>query len=121
MSKPILCLDFDGVIHTYSTPWESETVIPDLPVPGAFDWIARAMAFFSVHIYSRRSISVDGRAAMQAWFRKHGGEGLLPDITFAHEKPAAFLQIDDRAICFMGDWSQLDPELLRQFKPWNRR
>jgi hypothetical protein len=32
MTKPILCLDFDGVIHSYSSGWKGADVIPDPPV-----------------------------------------------------------------------------------------
>lgn len=118
--KPILCMDFDGVIHSYTSPWQSEAIIPDPPVTGAFHWIERALEVFDVHIYSRRSISESGRKAMALWFGRHGGGRLVERLTFAHEKPAAFLTIDDRAVCFQGEWSKLDPRKLREFRPWNR-
>jgi hypothetical protein len=34
MRKPILCLDFDGVLHSYTSGWKGAAVIPDPPVPG---------------------------------------------------------------------------------------
>ena len=40
--KLILCLDFDGVIHSYSSGWKGADVIPDPPVPGALRFIADA-------------------------------------------------------------------------------
>ncbi len=35
MTKPILCVDFDGVVHSYTSGWKGETVIPYPPVNGA--------------------------------------------------------------------------------------
>ena len=37
--KPIICLDFDGVIHSYTSGWKGAAVIPDPPVPGALEFI----------------------------------------------------------------------------------
>lgn len=31
---PILCLDFDGVCHSYTSGWKGAAVIPDPAVPG---------------------------------------------------------------------------------------
>lgn len=133
--KPILCVDFDGVIHSYTSPWINEATIPDPPVPGALRWLWKATEWFDVQIYSSRSKNVAGRDAMKEWmlmysaheFGEHpmSGHGLSPSepypITFVAEKPAAFLTVDDRAVCFEGDWSVLDPYELTQFQPWNRR
>jgi hypothetical protein len=53
--KPILCCDFDGVIHSYTSPWIDEATIPDPPVPGALRWLWKATEWFDVQIYSSRS------------------------------------------------------------------
>lgn len=130
MNKPILCVDFDGVIHSYTSPWRGADVIPDPPVPGALRWLWKATEWFNVHIYSSRSKEAAGRNAMVAWFavqalNEFEDDQLAKDfcaaMTFSHEKPAAFLTIDDRAYCFEGDWSEIDPADLLHFKPWNKR
>lgn len=129
--KPILCVDFDGVIHSYTSPWTAPHEIHDDAVPGAIAWLWKAVDEFHVHIYSSRSKSEEARHAMVEWMFKQaekewpGDEDkpsiLIASLTFSCEKPAAFLTIDDRALCFNGDWSTIDIEQLRNFKPWNKR
>jgi hypothetical protein len=131
--KPILCVDFDGVIHSYTSPWQGAAIIPDPPVPGALLWLWKATEWFDVHVYSSRSKSLDGRVAMFEWMVRYAADvwdlthpmaqSTLVDypITFSHEKPAAFLTIDDRAYCFEGDWSEIEPADLLHFRPWNKR
>lgn len=123
MNKPILCVDFDGVIHSYSSGWQGVDRVDDPPVPGAIEWLAEATKHFKVVIYSSRSSQRGGIAAMTRWMAQHAGKHLevLTMVEFAAEKPAAFLTIDDRAIQFEGNWSKLDPQQLLDFKPWNKR
>lgn len=128
MSKPILCLDFDGVIHSYSSGWQGADVIPDPPVAGAMEFLDRARAKFRLAIYSSRSCQPNGILAMRLWLqlqlgRYCGREEALAEEIFAAiewpvEKPAAFLSIDDRAIQFNGKWPDLDSML--NFLPWNK-
>lgn len=69
--KPILCLDFDGVIHSYTSPWKSARLIPDAPVPGAFEFICTALKTYDVAILSSRSHHFGGRRAMKRWMMSH--------------------------------------------------
>ena len=124
MKKPILCLDFDGVIHSYSSGWKGADQIPDPPVEGAMDFINRALDHFRVSIFSSRSGHPDGIYAMQKWLRRYWLDaGLLgeraQEIEWAKEKPSAFITIDDRALTFDGTWP--DFETLKAFKPWNKK
>jgi hypothetical protein len=128
--KPTLCVDFDGVIHSYERGWQNGEIYGTV-VPGFFEWVERVRPDFKLVIYSSRSKSGDGVTAMGLWLheqrnawikaggRRHPTEPL--GIEFAHEKPAAWLTIDDRAIQFKGDWNagELSNEALRAFKPWN--
>lgn len=53
MGKPILCVDFDGVIHSYTSGWQGETIIADPPVKGALKWLWKATEFWDVQISGR--------------------------------------------------------------------
>lgn len=138
VTNPILCLDFDGVLHSYTSGWVTAAFIPDPPVPGALDFLHDAIDHFRVVIFSSRSHQEGGRKAMWTWlgyWAKKEWEQLprgaerankiinyfANDATWPTEKPAAFLTIDDRAICFDGDWSKVSPEGLLNFRPWNKR
>lgn len=128
MGKPILCLDFDGVCHMYTSGWKGADVIPDDYVPGLFEFLEQAAPIFDIQIYSSRSNQPGGIEAMQFWFADQrrkwreagGGEGFteIVQISFPTEKPAAFITLDDRAMRFTGDWP--DVGSLREFKPWNK-
>lgn len=117
--KPILCLDFDGVIHSYISPWKGPGHIPDPPVPGAKEFIDEALRYFTIVIYSSRSISEDGLYAMKRYMVDNLGLGIASQLAYANKKPAAFLTIDDRAMLFTGTFP--NPQSLLQFKPWNRK
>jgi hypothetical protein len=114
---PILCVDFDGCIHSYERGWQGGKIYGTV-VAGFFDWLAQARQYFRVMVYSSRSADEAGIADMQGWLMRQNG-GVLPEgLEFVAKKPAAFLTIDDRAVCFDGDWEKLDPAKLRGFKPW---
>ena len=132
--KPILCLDFDGVIHKYSKGWQGGAIY-DTYVPGFFKWASEACKHFKLVVYSSRSKDPDGsrlmREAIGKWSIQSIIDGemapeydwseLFGALEYAHEKPPAFLTIDDRAITFNGVWSHpwLAPSSLLTFKPWN--
>ena len=126
MSKPILCLDFDGVCHSYTSGWKGETVIPDPPVDGLFKFIALAYRHFDIQIYSTRSKTAEGREAMQQWFKDelskfHGDNEHIMSIdwiSFPETKPPAFVSLDDRVLTFTGTWPSVDS--LINFKAWNK-
>lgn len=133
MGKPIICVDFDGVIHSYERGWQDGEVYGTV-TPGFFKWAIAAIEHFQLVIYSSRSKTPEGITAMREAIEKwsidaiHAGEvsgdfdwgGFFPHLEFSDVKPPAFLTIDDRAICFQGDWSKLDPAELLQFRTWTQ-
>jgi len=36
---PVICIDFDGVIHSYKSGWKRARNIPNPPVEGTIDWM----------------------------------------------------------------------------------
>lgn len=122
-ARPILCLDFDGVCHSYTSGWKGADVIPDPPVDGLFDFLRDAQSHFEIHIFSTRSLQDGAIEAMAMWFdewrEKLNYPPLPRPLHFPVEKPPALVTLDDRAITFTGTWP--DMKTLRNFKPWNKK
>lgn len=116
VGKPILCLDFDGVCHMYTSGWKGAAVIPDPAVPGLERFLRSTLEHFEVAIFSSRSHQDGGVEAMHDFFDKYCGEKLRKCLQFPLEKPPAMVGIDDRVITFRGEWPSVE-ELLA-FKPW---
>ena len=148
--KPILCIDFDGVLHSYNSGWKGAGIVSDPPVPGAVAFLYAAQRHFDLAIFSSRSNQPGGidamRGALTMWIMAELGDEaaeahrLIEALQFPLEKPPAHLSIydralrfddralrfDDRALCFDDralhfDGSWPSPGLLLAFKPWNKR
>ncbi len=137
MRKPILCLDFDGVLHSYSSGWKGADVIPDPPTDGMVAFLDKAVEVFDVQIFSSRTHQPGGVEAMKAFIWDALGNhfdcsfagdprgleralAIRDAISYPTEKPPAMVSIDDRALCFTGNWSDFDPKRLKEFQPWNK-
>ncbi len=110
-ARRTICLDFDGVIHSYRSGWCGAEVIPDPPIHGTREAIVRLRKSFRVVIHSARCCSDEGLASIQAWLKKHDIE--VDEV--CRFKPPATVYVDDRAVPFRGDWEQAIAEI-HQFR-----
>lgn len=123
-----IAVDFDGVLHSYSTPWKATHIIPDPPVNGAIEWLWGVLQKMDVVIFSTRCRSWRGRHAIRKWLKMYSG-GLyyedplggigLEDVQLSYEKPPALVYLDDRAWRFEGEFPTV--EQIHRAIPWNKR
>jgi hypothetical protein len=113
-----VAVDFDGVLHSYSSPWSGADVCPDPPVPGAIDWLHAMVEKFEVVILTTRGDQEGGNEAVREWLREHGYNG--PDLRVTSQKVPALVYVDDRAWRFEGDNFPTPDEVHRAI-PWNKR
>ena len=97
--KPILALEFDKVIHGMDSRWRGPWVIMDPPVPGALEFIVKALPLFSIQVYSRRSSYFGARWIMKSWLRQHYRH-LMPSWKATPEWLKVWL-----AVVESGDWA----------------
>lgn len=100
-AMPVVCLDFDGVLHGYSSGWKGATVIPDPPVDGAKDAVNSLRERYRVVVNSARCKTDAGRKAVEKYLKDHGIK--VDEVT--EHKPPAIAYVDDLGVPFQGDWS----------------
>jgi hypothetical protein len=111
LARRTVCLDFDGVLHSYRSGWCGSEIIPDPPIHGTRESVARLRQQYRVVVLSARCHTEAGRRAVQAWLKKHD---IVVDEVCEH-KPPAHVYVDDRAVRFRGNWDNLLEEI-REFR-----
>ncbi len=125
-----VCVDFDGVVHEYSSGWQGADVIPDPPIVDTLKVLYEYLdAGLTIAIHSARSAQPGGIEAMRNWLNKHDfeyrkamkpvQEPLAWEIMFPICKPAAGMYIDDRGYPYNGPGTLPDPGVIKLFRPWN--
>jgi hypothetical protein len=114
-----VAVDFDGVIHSYTSPWTKPEEIPDPPVEGAIDWLNEISKDFRVVIHTTRARTFDGAAAVVVYLHRHGYTVMPEDISYA--KPPALIYLDDRAVRFEGPGTFPSAQEIHDARPWNKR
>jgi len=102
--RPIVCVDLNGVLDAY-TGWKTPDHW-DSPRPGAHEFL-RGLTDrgFDVVVFTTRH-----HAQVRRWLNEHGLLSYVSAVT--RRKPAAHVFVDDRAICFRGDFQQTLDEIL---------
>ena len=113
--KPTVAIDFDGVVHKYTTPFEEFDVIPDSIVPGIKDFLEELHKDYKIVIFTARVINERGLLAVTKFMKENN----LPYDDITSIKPYAIAYIDDRAITFTGVFNGLKDKI-DTFIPWNK-
>jgi hypothetical protein len=96
LRAPIVCVDLNGVLDSY-TGWQGPEHF-DPPRDGARAFLQALVARgFSVVVFTTRYPDDVWR-----WLREYDLEALVADVT--DRKPPAHVFVDDRAVCFRGSF-----------------
>ncbi|MFG2910912.1 ASCH domain-containing protein [Kitasatospora sp. NPDC048286] len=115
-------LDFDQTLVLHDRGWQ-DGLIYGIPIPGALQALRELMRRRSVFCVTARHRRY--HPAVAAWFVRHGIPAVVdedPDRAYwagdrllvTNKKLGAALYIDDRGLCFTGDWDATLPEALRR-------
>jgi hypothetical protein len=121
-TRGTICIDFDGVIHSYSSGWQGYTPT-DPPTEGALEFVQDLLAMkFEVVIQSTRVNTPEGAKGTRAWLNRYG---FPEDLKVTATKPPALLYIDDRAHRFEGDFADTFQAVMygmsTGFETWTKR
>lgn len=111
MHKRKILIDLDGVLNQYGNDNFDENYIPELRY-GAKEFIKLLYTNFELYLFTSRNLLLASK-----WLINNDLDKYFKDVT--NIKIPSFLYIDDRVICFNGNFHQMLEEIDR-FKPyWN--
>jgi hypothetical protein len=105
-----VCVDFDGVCSDYHG-WRGADVL-DLPRPGLREFLLLLReAGYETVIHTTRPAHL-----IVAWLEAHELDTLVAHVTAT--KPPAVAYLDDRGICFRGDYGEAFNAILSSKAYW---
>lgn len=100
--KKLILIDLDGVLNTYNGNF-NENYIPARKV-GAKEFLENLSEESEIKIFTTRN-----RLLAVKWLVENKLDGYIKDVT--NVKEPAYLYIDDRCICFNGDFKKITEEI----------
>lgn len=110
---PTILVDLDGVLNEYGKEDYNENYIPPMK-KGAEKFLQKLSKYAKLKLFTTRNSLLATK-----WLIANGIDKYFTDVT--NVKSTAFLHIDDRAICFNGDFEQTLKEI-QEFKVyWKKK
>lgn len=119
MPSRVIAIDFDGVLHSYTSPFSLETLDP--PNPGAVEFLHWLISSgYTPILYTTRAESIQGFDQVASWLEINN---FPPVLEITSTKPKALLYIDDRGFRFEGDFEAIKQFIQDglHFRTWNKR
>lgn len=103
-----LLIDLDGVLNTYAGDFDPNFIPPIKQ--GAYDFLLKLSKNYKIKLFTTRN-----KILATKWLIKENLDNLIEDI--ANIKEPCYLYVDDRCICFDGDYAKLEMQI-DNFKPY---
>lgn len=101
-NKKIL-IDLDGVLNEYGTERFDENYIPKIK-EGAYNFIEKLSQKADLYLFTARNLMLATK-----WLIQNDLDKFFKDVT--NVKISSYLYIDDRTICFKGDYDKTLEEI----------
>lgn len=106
--KKDICIDFDGVLNNY-TGWQGEEHLASMR-EGCDEFLKTLANDYRITIFTSRRLDL-----IEAWIDKYQLREYIFRVT--DKKVPACIYIDDRAICFNGDYLDVITQV-KAFQPY---
>ena len=107
--KKKILIDLDGVLNKYGKEKYDENYIPEIK-DGAKEFIEKLSSVAELYLFTSRNLMLSAK-----WLIENKIDKYFKDVT--NIKLPSFLYVDDRTICFKGNFEKTYEEVL-EFKPY---